>query len=66
MSDIWGTDTKPSMPEPIGDRPAVVDFGGFVFTTGGMAHGISQDEVEEMAMPSFAPSDSNFRGGGEG
>lgn len=59
--DTWAADVTVSKPEPLGDLPAIADFdGGFVFTTGGMAHGLTETEVEEVFTPTYAPS----QGGG--
>jgi hypothetical protein len=50
----WGGTTPPSLPEPL-RRPRMLHFGGFVFTDGGIAHDISEAEIEEMQIPPYAP-----------
>lgn len=54
----WASDTKPSMPAPVqSDNPIRVPFKGFGFTAGGIAHDISEVEVERRSIPTFAPID---------
>ncbi len=57
MSDTsWASDVPVSMPVPYRpDEPVVVDMGGFGFTLGGVAHNISEADVEEWMTPVFAP-----------
>lgn len=51
----WACDAPISMPTPP-KRPIMVSFdGGFGFTTGGIAHDMSQAQKEELATPFFAP-----------
>lgn len=55
-SELWGTDTPISMPEPLGKNQTVyVDFGGFAFTEGGIAHNLTQAGLEVYTTPSFLP-----------
>lgn len=54
----WASDVRVSQPVPA-SRPLVVDFGGFSFTTGGLAHNISAEESENLFTPTYAPA--NFR-----
>lgn len=56
-SDLWGTDTVISMPEPLpGGRKVHVDMGGFGFTEGGIAHNFSQSDMETLTTPAFLPA----------
>lgn len=56
MGDSWGSDTEASMPEPPPkDMPSLVDLGGFSFTAGGISHNLTESEVEEIAVPTYAP-----------
>jgi hypothetical protein len=53
---IWGADTVVSMPVPLRkDQTALVDMGGFTFTAGGIAHDISESDVEVYLTPTFRP-----------
>ena len=63
MTSVWGSDAMPSRPEPL-RRPALVDLGGsgFVFTSAGIAHNVTQDVIEEMMTPTFAPLLSGSHG----
>lgn len=61
-SELWATDTAVSRPEPMDpDAPVVVNFGGIGFTTGGMAHNLTQADVEDIFTPYYAPE--GFEGG---
>jgi hypothetical protein len=53
---LWGTDSAPSLPEPP-NLPILVDLGGtgFAFTAGGIAHNVSQADLEQYQSPDFAP-----------
>lgn len=50
----WASDTRPSMPVAPSDS-RLVQMGGFAFTAMGIAHDLSEDEAEELAVPPFAP-----------
>lgn len=53
---IWASDVAISQPSgPPSDRPVLVDFGGLGFTTGGIAHNITEAEREALFTPFFAP-----------
>lgn len=54
-SGMWGSDVPISMPVPPEDRPVLVDFGGFGFSTGGITHNITAADREEMFTPFFKP-----------
>lgn len=54
----WSSDVAVSKPRAYSmDRPVLVDFGGFGFTTGGLAHNITEAEAEEQFIPIFAPEE---------
>jgi hypothetical protein len=53
-TEVWGSDVPISMPEPP-RRPIMVNFGGFGMTTGGIAHNITEADIEEMFTPFFGP-----------
>jgi hypothetical protein len=56
VGEFWASDTPVSLPEPPKrERPAVLDFGGFGFSAGGLTHNITETDLEEMATPTFAP-----------
>lgn len=56
-SELWGTDTPISMPEPVSSsQPILVDMGGFGFTQSGIAHNITRAGLEVYTTPSFLPS----------
>lgn len=56
MSDSWASDVPVSAPAAIDPaRPGLVDLGGFTFTTGGIAHNITQADREELLTPTYAP-----------
>lgn len=51
----WMSDTVPSLPNPP-DRPPQIGLGtGFVFTTGGLAHNVTQADVQELIASLFSP-----------
>ncbi len=52
----WGSDTPISLPA-VPPLPMLVDLGGsgFGFTAGGICHNITAAQLEEMAIPNFAP-----------
>ena len=61
MSDHWAADTLISMPlPPSGDRPVLVDFGGYGFGAGGLAHNITENEREALMVPWASPADLDF------
>lgn len=52
----WGSDAPISMPAtPTEDQPVMVDLGGFAFTTGGLAHNLTQADREALLVPDYAP-----------
>lgn len=53
--DNWGSDTPVSMPVPPRQEILVDLGGGFVFTAGGIAHKITDADIEDLLMPTFAP-----------
>lgn len=56
MREIWSSDTPVSTPEPLPpDTPIVVAFGGIGFTTGGLAHDVSESDIENLFTPFFSP-----------
>lgn len=59
--NTWSADVKVSMPKPIQQGDALVDMGGFAFTVNGLAHNITQSDLEEISSPTFSPppADSN-------
>lgn len=65
--NVWGSDTAPSMPEPVRrDQPILKEFEGFGFTAGGIAHVLSLGDWEEIAIPMYGPegfSADTLRGG---
>jgi hypothetical protein len=50
-AEVWATDTIPSLPVP-SQFDVLVDMGGFGFTQYGIAHNISDTNVEDY-IPSF-------------
>lgn len=56
----WASDVPVSAPSAP-SRPIAVSFGGFAFTTHGLAHEITDADREELLMPTFAPQ--SFRRG---
>lgn len=58
-SNLWGTDTPISMPEPLSPTTTIhVDMGGFGFTEGGIAHNFSEADMEALTTPTFLPAPS--------
>ena len=58
MPELWGADVVVSSPKvPDSQRPIVVDLGGsgFGFCAGGIAHTVTQNDIEELLTPTFAP-----------
>jgi hypothetical protein len=56
VETIWASDVQVSQPSgPPSDRPILVDFGGFGFTTGGVAHNLTEAEREAIFTPFFSP-----------
>ena len=54
--ETWASDTLISRPEPPNpEMPVLVDFEGFGFSMGGLVHNISETEIEEMFLPTYAP-----------
>lgn len=51
----WSSDVPISMPIPT-DQEVGVDMSGFVFTVGGIAHGITHDTYARLSTPDFSPS----------
>lgn len=57
----WSTDTFISQPLPASkEMPVLVSFGGFGFTSGGIAHDVTEAQVEEIFTPMFAPEGFNY------
>jgi hypothetical protein len=54
FQDSWGSDVAVSKPEAP-SRPILRDMGGFGFTSGGIAHNITEEQVEEIFSPTFTP-----------
>lgn len=53
----WGTDTTISMPAPLRkNQPALVDMGGFAFTETGLAHNLTDSDLEVYLTPTFRPN----------
>lgn len=56
----WASNTRPSMPVP--PRTArMVRMGGFVFTPNGLAHDLSEDDVERLIQSPYIPPDAPGR-----
>ena len=54
----WSSDTTPSM--PVAPKVArLVPMGGFCFTENGMAHDVSDVDVEALSTPTYAPAKRN-------
>jgi hypothetical protein len=54
------SDTVPSLPGPP-QRPVQIELGtGFVFTTGGIAHSITQAEMDDLVSGLFGPNDPSL------
>lgn len=56
MAGLWGTDGKISLPVP-SPNDVLIKLGdsGFVFTNGGIAHDVTEADLEEIATPGFIP-----------
>ena len=54
MSDTWGADTPISMPDPPSTK-AVVFMDGFAFGIDGMCHPLTEEEVADLATPTYSP-----------
>lgn len=53
----WSADCLVSAPTPLdGDRPVVVDLGGFAWGSGGITHDLTEGDVEEMLLPTYVPA----------
>lgn len=54
MAGLWGTDGVISMPKP-SPNSVLIELGdsGFVFTKGGIAHNITDADIEELSTPGF-------------
>jgi hypothetical protein len=55
--EVWASDVPISMPVPP-TLPVLLDFDGFGFTTGGIAHAITNDDVESLVRFSYVPEPS--------
>lgn len=56
MVNAWASDVKVSMPQGVdANKPVLVDLGGFGFTAGGLAHNLSEADVEFLSTPFFSP-----------
>lgn len=53
--ETWATDTDVSLPTPPTSR-LLADYGGFGFSEFGLAHAVTESEIDEMIWPTFAPS----------
>ena len=53
-NEVWGADVPISMPEPPLNK-AVIDMGAFGFSVGGMVHQITEQQRDDLALPTFAP-----------
>jgi hypothetical protein len=52
--NAWASDVRVS--QPIAPDNAVLrDLGGFAFTSGGLAHGITEGDIEELFLPTYSP-----------
>ena len=52
----WGADVPISKPvPPPREQPVHVDMGGIGFTSGGLAHYLSEADAEEWFLPTYAP-----------
>mgnify|MGYP006352157335 CR=1 FL=1 len=52
----WGSDVPVSQPSPLDDPDlAQVQFGGFCFTPSGIAHAVTQADLDQIYAPMFAP-----------
>lgn len=56
-TDRWGADAPVSKPEGL-VRTALASLGeGWAFTSGGIAHDLTDADVEELFRPSYAPEE---------
>lgn len=61
----WGSDVPVSMPAPLRDnQTAFVDMDGFTFTAQGIAHNITEMDIEAYTTPTFAPAHFGLAGEG--
>lgn len=51
----WSSDVEVSQPIPPEGREVLVDLGGFGFTSGGIAHNLTEAEREAIFTPTYAP-----------
>jgi hypothetical protein len=52
----WGTDTPISMPSALRpDQTVYVDMGGFAFTEHGIAHNVTEADLEVFTTPTYLP-----------
>lgn len=59
----WGSDVPVSMPAPLrANQTAFVDMQGFTFTAQGIAHNITEMDLEAYATPAFAPDHYGLSG----
>lgn len=56
MSDSWGADVPISMPEPPATK-AIIPMDGMAFGADGLCHPVTQEDVAEIATPTFQPED---------
>lgn len=52
--EVWSTDVRVSRPVPP-DGDVFVDFGGTGMTANGLAHSITDSDVEEIFTPYYGP-----------
>lgn len=57
MSNNWGADVPISMPEPPATMP-LVPMEGMAFTIDGICHPVTEEQVIEMATPTYGPEGS--------
>lgn len=56
VEPVWGADTIVSMPVPLKKaQQELVDMGGFTITQHGLAHSITESDVEDYISPTFRP-----------
>ena len=56
MSKSWSSDVRISMPKAVPDPDETqVPMFGFVFTSRGLFHHLTQADLEEIHTPTFAP-----------
>jgi hypothetical protein len=59
----WGADVPVSMPAPLrASQTAFVDMHGFTFTAQGIAHNITEMDLEAYVTPTFAPAHFGLAG----